>query len=972
MNESNLARPQIPRSNQPQPVRTQVVAHPHEYLRALPAGNPELDGLVRGLAGINPALSRFVDRRLDEERQQQGQQVDDRVKADAEQVQDPLGALRGEAKPLPADVPPAYDQHYRRAYGAILAQRAALEIRAGMSASYQQQKDTEGFNVDSFLTQQRQQALQGLSDPHVVGVLGAHLTETEAAIRSQDLRAAVQKHEDERHTTASRLTDAFTADMTPERMADQHFNWYVPQMRSIQVDPKQSAVFLLNRIKALSADAGGRPDLFDVFNQKDTEGFTVLDRNPQLQDHILQARDHAVRQRDEALKQAKQPAIAKLLMDYDDDARTTPERVTVERLVSDVASGNISAEKGASLYHEAQTELGKKKALAGMVTDAEHGMLGFYDPKDQNKVLDQMVGTTAKSMWQAAVNGDSRQVQALASVIMQRHSQTGATVPVDTLQRLMETNVSNLPSPDGPSQKFLASAEVYKALAADPKYRELYFKGDAKEVMDAFVEQQAGGLDAKGAYTAAYRSIDPAFKEAARKRAEAPEMQQKIASLATKYATGSTMWGWVGGNGRPENESMLGIWAATEVRRILTTNPDLTDKQLHDHIERSAEKNFVLDTSSHLAVKVPPSLGGDMTQRALSAFSKDMGDSMRAKGHFPDGSVIRYIPLNSEGLYEVQAWNGSRQRYIGQVMLADVIQRYRTASTLSQDEGAQLVEVRKAIRNGSDVPQVDPALLAKGRSVGFFKDSELGAIERANRVQVLNRLSTIPDFGYGQPTNETSPLPLKQNAMIDAKTTGRVALDLAGSSVAGLGSEHVGLAGSLIAMREGVSLTTYQDPNPDAGMNIGAGYNLKANAKYVDQDLKRAGVPADRIEDVKAGKASMTPDQVKRLLEVTTPRYEVLARKAAEDTAPGLWGRMTPQQKAVMVDIAYQIGDASQFKKAWSALAAGKTQEFSDETRVFYKNKAGERVEDKRARELRASILAGATDWNTRVQMAGH
>lgn len=59
---------------------------------------------------------------------------------------------------------------------------------------------------------------------------------------------------------------------------------------------------------------------------------------------------------------------------------------------------------------------------------------------------------------------------------------------------------------------------------------------------------------------------------------------------------------------------------------------------------------------------------------------------------------------------------------------------------------------------------------------------------------------------------------------------------------------------------------------------------------------------------------------------------------------------------------SYQIGDASQFKKAWSALATGKTQEFSDETRVFYKNKAGERVEDKRARELRASMLAGAAD----------
>jgi GH24 family phage-related lysozyme (muramidase) len=197
-----------------------------------------------------------------------------------------------------------------------------------------------------------------------------------------------------------------------------------------------------------------------------------------------------------------------------------------------------------------------------------------------------------------------------------------------------------------------------------------------------------------------------------------------------------------------------------------------------------------------------------------------------------------------------------------------------------------------------------------------------------------------------------------------------VALQLAASPVTGAGFEHVGLAGSLIAMREGVSLTAYPDPNPDAGMNIGAGYNLKANAATANQDLKRAGVPEDRIEDVKTGRASLTPDQAKRLIEVATPRYESLARKSADDTAPGLWNRMTTQQRAVMVDIAYQVGDPAQFKKAWAALAAGKTQEFSDETRVFYKNRDGQVVEDNRARELRASMLAGVADWNARVSLA--
>jgi len=962
------SRPQVPLRQQP--VRTQVAAQQHSYLGALPASDQELDGFVRGLASFNPALERFTAQRADEQAEGNRQASNQVAVVNAHLIEHPRDALTGEPVQRASSVPPAFDAEYRRNYGTVVAQRASIETRAEILSRYETEKDTDGFNVDTFLSESRRKALAGVQDPHMVAVLGSHLSEVESSIRSSALADAVHKHEDQRMTTASRLTEGFSADMTPRQLADRHFNWYVPQMRSIQIDPKQSASLLLNRVKALSDAAGGRPDLFGVFQEKDSEGFTVLDRNPQLADHIASARDHAQRQRSEALKEAKQPGIAKLLIDYDNDIRDTPERVHVERLASDVSSGSINAEKAASLYHQAQEELGKKKTRANLELDAERGMLGYYDPKDQNKVLDEMLGSTAKAMWQAAVSGDQRQATAFADAIMQRHSQTGATVPVDTLQRLLETTISNLPAAEGPSEKFLATSSIYRALAADPKYRSLYFKDDTDQVMASFVKHIDGGADPKTAYTAAYRSIDPAFKEQARKRAEAPAMQDKIRSLATKYATGSTMWGWVGGNGRPENEQMLGMWAATEVRRALEGNPDLTDNELRAHIERKSADNFVLDSTSQLAVKVPPSMGGDLTQKALTAYSKSFGEALQAKGQFPDGSIVRYVPLNAEGLFDVQTWTGTRQKSVGQANLQDIVNWHRAATTLSQPEGAQLAEVRNALRNGTAVPQVDPALMAKGRSVGFFKDAELAQVAKANRDQVMARLRAVPDFGYGAPTNNTSPIPLNPNVKVDAKTTSNVALQLAASPVTGAGFEHVGLAGSLIAMREGVSLTAYPDPNPDAGMNIGAGYNLKANSATANQDLKRAGVPEDRIEDVKTGRASLTPDQAKRLIEVATPRYESLARKSAEDTAPGLWNRMTTQQRAVMVDIAYQVGDPAQFKKAWAALAAGKTQEFSDETRVFYKNREGQVVEDNRARELRASMLAGVADWHARVSLA--
>lgn len=970
MNSTNIPRPQV-RSTLPK-IKTEVSARINDYQGALPRGSDEAEGFVRGLAAFNPALDRFADRMIAEKKAAEQKAKDEtqkRYDADTQREQSPGEALRRDELVTPGPVPVAVGAEFREKYSATLAERNAIEIRDAMLSRYEQQKKTEGFDLEGFLRNEREQALVGVKHDAAVTVLGDSITKTEAAIRQDARQLQIESFDEHRTATAHSLTGTFTKDMSAAEIADRYHSWYVPQTSGIGVSKKAAAGLLLGRVKALSDDAGGRPDLFAVFDSKDSEGFTMLDRNPQLADHVATERAQAQRARDQAHKEAKQPGIARLLLDYDKDIRDTPERITPDRVVEDVQSGDISAEKAASLYHQAQEELLKKKGLDVMTQAASGGMLGYYDPKDQGKVLDQMLGTTAKQMWQAATSGDQQTVQGLAQYLTQQHSMSGATVPVDTLVRLMETSVTNLQSPDGPSEKFLASAELYKAMAPDAKYRSMYFKGDSDEVMAAYVKHVAGGADPKTAYAAAYRAIDPAFKEQSKKRAEAPEMQSKIRGLVTKYATGSTMWGWIGGNGRPENEQMLGAWAAGEVRRIVELNPDLSDKELHEHIERKASENFVLDTTSQLAVKVPPSMSGDLTQKAMSAFSAHVAEQLGPKG-FPEGSVVRYVPLNGEGQYEVQVWTGTRQKKVQDTQLQDIVNWHRASTTLNPAEGSQLADVRNALKAGKPMPQVDPALLAKGRSVGFFKQSELDSVQKANRDQVMARLKAVPDFGYGKPTNSNAPLPVNPNVKFDPRTTTSVALELAASPVTGKGFEHVGLASSLIAMREGVSLTAYPDPNPEAGMNIGAGYNLKANAANVDSDLKRAGVPVDRIADVKSGKASLTPDQAKRLIEVAAPRYEESARKSAEATAPGLWTRMTASQRAVMVDIAYQVGDPAQFKKAWAALAAGKTQEFSDETRVSYRNKAGVMVEDTRARELRASMLAGVADWNARVSMA--
>jgi hypothetical protein len=933
------------------------------YLSALPAGNSGLSGLVQGLAALNPALQRYT--------QQQGEETRAEVqtlgKARAQEATEPRDALTGAPAAVPTNVPPAFDGPYRAAFNDALAQRVALETKADVVRRFNEEKDADGFVPDTWLQEERRKALAGLKDPRTIATIGEHFSEVEQGIRHELNKAAIEKHEETKVTTAFTLLGGLSADLSADDIATRYQTGLLPQLSALKMDKKQAAGLLLTRITAMSDSVGGRPELFDVFNKPDAEGHTILARNPQLSAHIEQAKEHAKLIRDRKIHQDTEDDRAKSLMAYDEDIKERPQLVTQERLLADIGPNGLSAEKAAELYHRARESRAKLAAHAQLMDDANNGRLGFWDPKDQNKALDEMLGSQARQLWESATSGDSAKVQALASALMQRHSQSGATVPIDTLARFIETSLTNLPAAEGPSPKFLATAEVYKALAADKGYRSLYFKDKVDDIMDAFDRHTQGGVDPKTAYQAAYRVVSPEFQAEIKKRTEAPEFKDKVGKIARKYTEGSTMWGWIGGNGRPENAMLLNTWAAGEVRRIVSLNPDLMDdpKALQDHIERHAQENFVLDTSSQLAVKVPPQLSGPMTQEALSAYSKEL----LAYRKLDDGdSRVRYVPLNDQGLYEVQYWTGSRvQAEKGQLNLPDLINRYRASKTINPTtEGPALQAFKQAIREGKPVPQLDPGLLHKARSVGALSAKELDAAEEQHISAFRDAVRKVPDLGFGKPTLDNT-LPTIKGAKVDYQLTGRIANDLAFGPGASR-DDHMALAASLVAVREGVVLSATPDPNPAAGMNIGAGYNLKANAATVNSDLKRAGVPDDRIEDVKAGRASLTPDNVRRLVQVALPRYEEATRKVAEQAAPGLWARMTPQHRAVMVDIAYQTGDAGAFKKAWAALDAGDTGAFQAEVGASYKNAKGATVEDTRGKDLRASLLMGPSSWSARVQ----
>lgn len=972
-----------PITSRPQLVRPRaasqlaVRAQPGNYLAALPQGNQDAEGLIRGLAALNPALAGLSAARAQQDQsfaaeQRRGDQREGA--AFAQSVQNPSEALTGGPIQAPAALPSAVSDEFRGAMYEQLAARAGIETKAAAAAEYDQHKDSPDFNPQRWLQEKRQAALAGVTDPTAATIIGKHFTEFEAYVEADNRQRRMQRADDVRASMVTQLAaDTFTADKSPDQISEA-FPGFLAEARRAGYSAKDGAQFLFTQVVAASNRVGGSPELFDVFDRKDAEGLTLQARNPQLGPLVEQARGHAKTLRDRALTEAAEEGNTKALIDLNRDLREQPEAVTQDRILQMMGPfGAIkSPERAAALFDAAQEALQKKQAAESVASTFDTGTMFWLDPQQQGKVLDLRLGTTVKRMVQAVQEGDEAGITQAAAVLMQAHSSARATVPVESVARLTKTLVANLPSREGPTPGFLAGAALYRALSANPQYRTLYFSEEVGKVLEGFNAETSNGTDAKAAYEMAYRSTSPEAKAAAEAYAKSPEFTKKLAGDVKKYVEGSS-WvpQWIGGNGRPESNGMLQVSVANEVRAYRTRNPHATDAETDAYVEQWTQRNFVLDTTTGTAIKVPPTLSGPATQEALSAYTKKLAQAYRTADRNDAEWKPMLIPQGTEGAYAVTLWNGSASHSVGTVSLQQLLETERARKVFSHEELASIGRAKRAIAEGQALHVLPPELLSKAEGLGVFKPAELKAYKDAARTQFLERMRSVPSISFGAPSADGVQFMPGKPVKVDAQLTSRVALDFAASPMFSAGTQHQGLAASLITMGEGVVLAAYDDPAEGAGRNIGTGYNLKANAKNAPADLRQAGVPPERIADVLDGRAQLTVDQSKRLTQVAMVRYEKQAREAAEGTGAGLWARMTPEQKAVMIDVAWQVGSPERFTKAWAAVAANDAEALARETRVFYTDRSGERREDKRRNSLRASMLAGIPHWEALVQRFG-
>jgi GH24 family phage-related lysozyme (muramidase) len=975
-NQALTGRPQAAPTLQAQ--KLTPVARVQDHVAAPEAVNSDLTGLVQGLQALNPELQKYGNAQRQEERTNRVNQAE----AAAYKVEAPRDALTGSEVPIPEDLPPAFNEMYGTAYKRILTQRAASQTATDIISEYASTKDTEGFNATAFLKDQRQKALAGLTDPQQVEVMGKHLDEVSQRVQAADNQRLLIQHQENSKATMGQLAlTNLVPGQSPEEMLDKA-NYLVAQGATIQVHPSATVKTIVQRLTALSRDKQGLPELFDVLDQPNAEGVTLRSLAPDLSNEIDVAKEHARNQRERRIHEETEGNRFGMRVVLDNDLDTAPATITVDRVKAMVGKNMLTAEQGASYVNQARDRVAKM-ALGNEATQAyDEGILGRYEPEVQKKVLEARLGPVITATWKTLMGGPEvpaaeRQAagQQLAEAVLQAHSKARASIPVEALTRLVGTAVTAMPDANGPSSAFLASAALYKALGGAPQYRDLYFKGDTADIMRSYTTlQDSFGRDTKTAYERAYISNSPEEKERMAKRVNDPAFLTEVEDTARKSVTGASwmrLWGGAAGfNGRPQNDTEVGTWVSAKVKEFWKANPQYSREEVIDRVETMARDNWVMDSVSRRAVRVPSSMGGDRASEAFSDFTQAQLEAYRKKGSITADSTIRYAPIGDTGMYTIQAVDGSMEKSMGQVSIQEVLRRYDVKTNLQPEEAKKLRQVSLDLRAGKPIGEVDPVLLAKGRSSGFLSRTDIGRIDIQQNRTLMDSLKGTTQFDLGKPTNSNTFLASRGSVKVDHKLTASTALGLLEPGNGIPLPDHLNLAASLVAAREGVVLGAYQDPARGAGQNIGTGYNLKANAATVDADLKAVGVPPERLQDIKEGRAGLTPDQAKWLTQLSVKRFEPKVKAVAEATQAGLWDKLTPPQKAVMVDVAYQTGDASQYKKAWASLAKGDTESFRQELKTFYTNQAGQRTEDTRALDLRSSLLQGLPAWKARLTVA--
>lgn len=943
-----------------------------------------LAGLVNGLKQFNPALNQYVQLKETEAATSAFKTGTAQGALDQGSVIDPTtGGIKVPPPPDNLKVDPAFSDTFAAGYRNSVGAKIGNQVQNDILTQYAENKNKDGFDPESFLSEQVAQHTAGITDPAITDQVAKSVTATADHVRQDYAQVQFTRLKETATANFSAAADSVvTPTATPQQIFDGAQNTLEPLRGQMGLMTRgEMADMLLDKVTRASTAAGGRPELFDVFTDfKDPKtGLTLLNMNPKLETEITRMKSRASEEQGKRIEQGQQVNFF-TTRQSEEDAAASGKLPTLDDIAHRIGPlGMFKSGSEASAYYDHLQSLGDDTAATTAAVNSINsgnawGLSKDAYTKGMNVKLAGPIGTMM-GFASGATQGDPTKdpnFQMSLQQIVQTGARAGRSdIPVPQLKALVDGSLHALPTKDGqPPSQFVTAAAMYGGLP--DQIRSSYFDDKSDALFGSYKSQIDSGVDPSTAYQNAYKSISPEALKAAQERTSDPQWKAKVASdikgLTTGFLSSVPLVGRAFG-GQAQNTDAANGWAGVQLNNYYKANPNATADQSKAWLQTQYKNNFVFDPTNKIDVQVPPGRASDQTQEALATYT----EKMQAKYGTDDLQVS--LTSYNDGNYQLGLFRNGQ--YVGQaapqVSFDKIMQDSSYTKAFTPDEQAGMAALTTKLTSGTATSQdlIDNStVLAKAKNNGLVNDTLLGKIKEVQQKTFDGALSNVFNFPANPKLGNAWFVNNKDDfaGLNGSRLTGQGSAMQVKQADQFLGSGN--LTASMIAMGEGVVLKATDDPNPKAGKNIGYGYNLKANADTMADDFRRAQIPGTSIEGIKNGTVQITPEQAARLLTVTAPRYEQRAKDAVEAAHPGLWTMISGGQKAALADVAYQVGDVSQFKKAMGALANKDQQGFQDALKVTYNDKNGNQQEDQRRNKLRNLMINGVSSWSQGLQEA--
>lgn len=987
--ESIGSRPQVA-PDTGQQFQTQVIAQPVNTA-VTPAEN-NLSRLANALNQVTPSFNRYFEKQADQEAQQQASEG---YKA----------AKSGEQAVSPTAAPWFVNGFIKGTWenNAIQASNEALE-------EFKTKKDDPNFDIRGFLQQKMSTDLNGISNPEAIKIYSERFGAMSTKLQEEMTQHHVQQVMEQRNTDANvALSDIVSRLANPDHpqsltlsQALAEYDKKAGEFGQLSITRPEMATKLFHAVSEASRKMNGNTELFKVFEEKlPGVGKSLAEMNPQLGEHIEKAKYQAQAYFDHYMTRQKFTENQNALVDLQNKLVEDPASITDEYLQSLRTPYGLLGQYGGYSHLYPQIVAQRNQAIQAKgdlvaVATAFGGGNGWAYPKQAQAYFDSVLGQDLSVLQQTLNNPDAWVADAktgkpvsAAAVAMNNIwtvvSHTNAGKVPQQMERLGESVKLMVPSKDKDAQPpaaFLNIYEMYKGGLASGNSNLVgqMFDKEGLDIMDSFHYLRTNNVEPAEAWRRVFNQRSPEALELAQKALFSPEARK-----ARVDAVEGALSGWFGGNTEsaggwvpngnwlpnilrtdgshwwsvgegsyPKNHDALSVPMDLEAKRFQLLNPAASAKGINEHVVNWVKRNYVHDTTTNLIAPVKPNSASKEVQQAISSFSDDIRSRYKKDGL--DGKMGVLYQYMGNGEYAVTITNESgnvMHREYPYVSHETIMNQYKYKTHLSPDEQKIEGKLDSAVRNGSltleNLNEWKPTI-DRMRQLDLLTPEmkrQIGVLNKANEKQLGALITEVQKLGITgtmmiNPSLSTIPdLAAKKPVVQQMLKTGDV-------------------GGALTVMGEGVALKAYTDK---AGkVTIGVGYNLDANAKTAPEDFRRAGIQFT-VDEVRGGKAAISPEQAIRLYQVVRPRYEDTARKAFDGRyKAGEYDKLSGPEKAVLTDIAYQAGgNVANFTSLFDhMMTKNPSVNLHDALRLTYKDKAtGKNVVDEHRKNLRLSVLLG-------------